>query len=39
MGMRNKIAGGSAGMLASGVGLGYAAKKVLDQAMTLKSAY
>ncbi|WP_255586366.1 MULTISPECIES: phage tail tape measure protein [Providencia] len=29
MGMRNKIAGGSAGMLASGVGLGYAAKKVL----------
>lgn len=29
MGMRNKIAGGGAGMLASGVGLGYAAKKVL----------
>ncbi len=29
MGMCNKIAGGSAGMLASGVGLGYAAKKVL----------
>ncbi|MGX4745776.1 phage tail tape measure protein [Providencia rettgeri] len=29
MGVRNKMAGSGAGMLASGVGLGYAAKKVL----------
>ncbi|MDU7492164.1 MULTISPECIES: phage tail tape measure protein [Providencia] len=29
MGIRNKMAGSGAGMLASGVGLGYAAKKVL----------
>ncbi|EML0361019.1 phage tail tape measure protein [Providencia rettgeri] len=29
MGVRNKMAGSGAGMLASGVGLGYAAKKIL----------